>query len=324
MCSNFLGVVLFDCDEQNAGYVEPERFLTPEESHQRFKMLKPYRDTDLVGVYTVIVRDQSPNDPGMCHTKTMVVKMYHLSHCHAIPEFFKELKFYKNFFHDNIPKLLFLFFSFLLFNLKKALSIIIFMFFFFFAFLLNQLDQIKLYDYYVDVNHLYLLLDHCEGGTVWTNAKKKGLREEVVKDIANDVLNVLACMHEKWYVHGDIKPENIVLSAKKGVSMAYVIDFGQSIQLEPNKRFYKSSGTWQYFSPERTLGRNYPLSGEEWRKADLWALGIVLFELLVGKRWFGSVLLELTVSSINVEKYGQKKGEKKGDVRANFFKKGVT
>lgn len=81
-------------------------------------------------------------------------------------------------------------------------------------------------------------------------------------------------LHEKNIIHGDIKPENVVLT--KG-GPAKLCDFG-SASLFGQQR--SNSGTLEYLAPEAVL--NFPQN----HKVDVWALGILLFEMISGSAPF--------------------------------------
>jgi cGMP-dependent protein kinase len=89
---------------------------------------------------------------------------------------------------------------------------------------------------------------------------------------------LLALEHlaERKIVHRDLKPENMMID-KEGY--LHVIDFGTAKQLE--NRTYTIVGTPHYMAPEVITGRGYNLT------ADLWSLGVILYELLCGMVPFG-------------------------------------
>jgi serine/threonine protein kinase/formylglycine-generating enzyme required for sulfatase activity len=96
--------------------------------------------------------------------------------------------------------------------------------------------------------------------------------------IARQVALALQCAHERGVVHRDVKPANVMLGADGVVKL---VDFGVA-KLEGSTLTGggPTPGTVAYMSPEQVRGEDVD------HRADLWALGVVLFEMLAGKRPF--------------------------------------
>ncbi|MFN8611194.1 MAG: diguanylate cyclase [Vulcanimicrobiota bacterium] len=90
----------------------------------------------------------------------------------------------------------------------------------------------------------------------------------------------LACVHERGLVHRDVKPANILIGSS---GQARLIDFGLTIRPHTSQ-VGTASGTFSYSAPEQTGMLNRPLDG----RADLYALGVVLYECLAGAPPFRS------------------------------------
>lgn len=85
-------------------------------------------------------------------------------------------------------------------------------------------------------------------------------------------------LHDAKIIHRDLKPENILLDSLGYIKLA---DFGNSIKL--NTMFSKANsvvGTFQYMAPELINGEQHS------NKIDIWSLGVILYEMTVGKRPF--------------------------------------
>ncbi len=93
------------------------------------------------------------------------------------------------------------------------------------------------------------------------------------------VADALHHAHRAGLVHRDVKPANILLDA---TGKAYLADFGLALQDEDFGRGPGSAGTPDYMSPEQASGEGHRTDG----RSDVFSLGVVLYELLVGRRPF--------------------------------------
>jgi serine/threonine protein kinase len=134
----------------------------------------------------------------------------------------------------------------------------------------------------------FLVMDFVDGQTLGALLDKEPrLTPARVLHIARHVGAALARAHEMGIVHRDLKPDNIVLVQRDGdAEFAKVIDFGIA---KVNQRMAKGQsltqvgmvfGTPEYMAPEQALG------AEVDNRADLYALSVVLFECLTGRRPF--------------------------------------
>ena len=94
--------------------------------------------------------------------------------------------------------------------------------------------------------------------------------EEQAIDLFRSILEGVRHLHSRNIIHRDIKAENIMLSN----SIAKIGDLGCCVTFEANDHGF--CGTPEYMSPEVHLGKNYD------HRTDLWSLGVLLFEILVG------------------------------------------
>jgi len=93
--------------------------------------------------------------------------------------------------------------------------------------------------------------------------------------IASLVL-VLQYLHERDIIYRDVKPDNVMVDSNGFIKL---IDFGTAKQVQG--RTYTLVGTYHYMSPEAIVGKGYN------KNADLWSLGICLYEFLCGRVPFG-------------------------------------
>ncbi|CAF1206516.1 unnamed protein product [Adineta ricciae] len=122
------------------------------------------------------------------------------------------------------------------------------------------------------------LIDYLFAGRVMTSAS--------IQKFWSQMVNAIHHLHKIGIVHGDCKPENFIQVGKDGSSLK-LIDMGISFQLPPyvTSRLHTAAGTPDYVSPEMVY--SYGMSGDKAKfgyKADVWALGVVLFEMAFGYR----------------------------------------
>lgn len=138
----------------------------------------------------------------------------------------------------------------------------------------------------------YLVMDYCEGGTLRSLMEHR-LHPALSVKLVTDILAGLGHAHSKGIVHCDIKPENILLSLQPMGWSAQISDFGIArLSQELEQEGSSVSGSPAYMAPERFYGQ-YSQS------TDLYAIGILLFELLVGHRPFSGLPAELMSAHLN-------------------------
>ena len=126
----------------------------------------------------------------------------------------------------------------------------------------------------------YIVMEFVEGDTLANFAKRAQLTAPQIKHVIVNAANGLHHAHENGVFHRDVKPENIMLSPKTGV--VKLMDFGIARLVESNMTATGSVlGTPVYMAPEQVTGKKVDA------RSDVFSLGVVLFELLVGERPFG-------------------------------------
>jgi len=139
----------------------------------------------------------------------------------------------------------------------------------------------------------YLIMDYCEGGTLRDLIRPDVLSLAQRLKLIADVLVGLDHAHSRGIVHCDIKPENILLSWHNPSWIARISDFGIArFNQELSSESLGDTGSPAYMAPERFYGQYSPAS-------DLYAVGVMLFELVVGYRPFSGLPGELMSAHLN-------------------------
>ena len=139
---------------------------------------------------------------------------------------------------------------------------------------LNHKNIVKYIDSFEYKGKFYLLLEFCENKDLSSLLKKRiTLKEiEVIYYIKN-LIEAVKYLHGKKLVHRDIKPSNIFLTDKLEVKLG---DFGL-IKKILNEKIHKGGGTLYYMAPEIMEGNGYSF------EIDIWAIGIIIYQLILGK-----------------------------------------
>ena len=137
-----------------------------------------------------------------------------------------------------------------------------------------------------------IVMEHVSGGSLYDLIKKGRLPIESAVQIALDLCDALIRAHRLKIIHRDIKPENILIDEDGTPKLA---DFGVA-RLSEGTRMTRSGvqvGTPYYMSPEAWEGKALDA------QADIWSLGVVVFEMLTGQVPFGGDTPLAVMSRIN-------------------------
>lgn len=135
---------------------------------------------------------------------------------------------------------------------------------------------LKLVATYKDQQRLYMLLELVNGGELFNRLQTSPTPGRVplkhAQFYAACVADALEFLHSRDIVYRDLKPENLLIDAQGYVK---VVDFGFAKELQ-RARTYTLCGTPEYLAPELVLGQGHN------RSVDLWALGVLAYEMLAG------------------------------------------
>jgi serine/threonine-protein kinase len=126
----------------------------------------------------------------------------------------------------------------------------------------------------------FLILPWCKGGNLRQLATAQDfLPLELATGLLRQVAAAIDYAHQQGVVHGDIKPENILLSDDRRTAL--LTDFGMAKHFEVTDRVvskeFSVGGTSAYLSPEQLL------NNEQTPRSDIYSFGLVAFELLTGR-----------------------------------------
>ena len=151
-----------------------------------------------------------------------------------------------------------------------------------------------------------LVLELVEGPTLAERIAEGPMPLDDVLPIARQIADALECAHEQGVIHRDLKPANIKVRPDGTVK---VLDFGLAKALDPASASSEDAmnsptltaratrmgvivGTAAYMAPEQARGRAVD------RRVDIWAFGVVLFEMLTGKRAFQGDDISITLAAV--------------------------
>ncbi|WIA42674.1 hypothetical protein OEZ86_008634 [Tetradesmus obliquus] len=173
---------------------------------------------------------------------------------------------------------------------------------------LNHPSIIALYAAWKDKDYIYLVLEWAPEGNVFTFLQQSGGRLPegvVVPMILEPTMSALNYIHELGMIHRDVKPENILLTTSYQIKLA---DFGLSIHSSyevANTRL----GTIDYLSPEildcpvKQHPQDHKQNPQKWYtcKVDVWSIGVLAYELLVGRTPFEARTPQETLYKIKTQ-----------------------
>uniref|UniRef100_A0A914C3A6 cGMP-dependent protein kinase n=1 Tax=Acrobeloides nanus TaxID=290746 RepID=A0A914C3A6_9BILA len=150
---------------------------------------------------------------------------------------------------------------------------------------------VRLVKTFRDPERLYMLMEYCPGGEVWTMLRNWGrFDENTARYYCAVALEAFDYLHRRFIIYRDLKPENMLLDKNGFPKLA---DFGFAKRLKSESdRTWTFCGTAEYVAPEIILNKGQDIA------VDIWALGIFMYELIYGTPPFASTDPMHTYNSI--------------------------
>ncbi|XP_041349948.1 serine/threonine-protein kinase unc-51-like [Gigantopelta aegis] len=152
---------------------------------------------------------------------------------------------------------------------------------------LHHENVVGLLDCKETTNHVYLVMEYCNGGDLADYLQAKGtLSEDTISMFLKQIAEAMKALNGKGIVHRDIKPQNILLchpgkpnASAKEIKLK-IADFGFARFLQDGVMAATLCGSPMYMAPEVIMSIQYDA------KADLWSIGTIVFQCLTGKAPF--------------------------------------
>jgi dipeptidyl aminopeptidase/acylaminoacyl peptidase len=168
---------------------------------------------------------------------------------------------------------------------------------------LNHPHVAQIYELEEFDGSLCLVLEYVDGETLQERLKRGPIPFNESLEIARQIADALGAAHEKGIVHRDLKPANVKVTP---LGQVKVLDFGLAKAVEPTRPDGSMQaltpdgptvegvilGTPAYMSPEQARGKTAD------RRSDIWAFGVMLYEMLTGKAGFAGEATVETLSSV--------------------------
>ncbi len=158
---------------------------------------------------------------------------------------------------------------------------------------LSHPNIVEMYDVGEDDGKYFIVMEYVDGRTLKNLIKKRGaLTLEEVVDIMLQLTSAIAHAHNGYIIHRDIKPQNVLILDDGRLK---ITDFGIAMALNSNELTQTNSvmGSVHYLPPEQANGNGATI------KSDIYSLGILMYELLIGKIPFkGDNAVEIAIKQM--------------------------
>ena len=126
----------------------------------------------------------------------------------------------------------------------------------------------------------YLVCEYCQCNTLFDYLCQKPLSMNATVFYFRQLVTAMLYMHRNRVCHRDLKPENLLLSSQFDIKLA---DFGFAAKLEGKSLLFSCKGTLNYMAPEILNYEYAERHGYNGELGDVFALGVILFAMLLGR-----------------------------------------
>ena len=188
--------------------------------------------------------------------------------------------------------------------------------------MLNHPNIVKFADIKKSKKHFYIIMEYCNGGELskilqrYQEKYDKPFSQEIVQYLMRQIIDAFKYMHEKDIMHRDIKLENILLNFENDKdkeelnlmkAQVKIIDFGFACKLDNKAVTYTTIGNPLNMDPQMLKKYTNPDEKSKQlgydKKTDIWALGSICYEMLIGKPAFDSEDISELTSKVQEGKY---------------------
>lgn len=146
---------------------------------------------------------------------------------------------------------------------------------------------VKMYDFLWDASNIYIIMELCETSLSSFVKRKQRLAEKSCRYFLRMLAEAMKYLRDNNISHFDLKPQNLLLTKENSVYVLKLCDFGFATMSEAKQEEQHGvKGSPLYMGPEIILTRVYDA------RADLWSIGVILYECLFGKAPYSSSSLE--------------------------------
>ena len=157
---------------------------------------------------------------------------------------------------------------------------------------LNHPNICTVYELGETEDKTYIAMEYVEGITLKERMRQGRIEESEIRNWLEQIAEGLQTAHDAGVIHRDIKPANIMITEK---GLIKIMDFGIAKLTESDTELTQANstiGTIAYMSPEQAQGKGID------HRADIWSVGVVLYELTTGQRSFNGAFREAIMYAI--------------------------